>query len=278
MGNSTAITGALSATGILSLTGSGGYMKVDATYGLRINNSADTANLLVLDNSGNLGAKGSVFVGGFNSNSGSQVINLYYDTGTDKGCIQSAHYGSDYTDLVLQPSGKNVLVGTTSALVGSERISVSGAANNAMVLKTTDNATAVARLWNSATSGDNPFLTFDTEGSITTRGSITYNRGGGVVAYNTTSDYRAKQVLGDITNSGELIDAMRPYRARMHGASMDISAFVAHELQEVLPYAVTGEKDGKDMQQVNLSSLVPLHTAELQSLRRRVAELEARLH
>jgi hypothetical protein len=43
-------------------------------------------------------------------------------------------------------------------------------------------------IWNKATSGDNLFTVFATEGTISARGSITYNRGGGVVAYNTTSD------------------------------------------------------------------------------------------
>jgi hypothetical protein len=50
-------------------------------------------------------------------------------------------------------------------------------------------------------TGDNVFMNFSD--SAAARGSITYNRGGGVVAYNTTSDYRAKTLLGDVENTGE---------------------------------------------------------------------------
>jgi hypothetical protein len=56
---------------------------------------------------------------------------------------------------------------------------------------------------------------------------------------------------------------------------------IAHEAQAVAPYAVTGTKDAVDAdgnpiyQQIDTSSLVPLLLAELQSLRARVAALEA---
>jgi hypothetical protein len=55
---------------------------------------------------------------------------------------------------------------------------------------------------------------------------------------------------------------------------------VAHEAQAVAPYSVTGEKDAVNdngdpiFQQMDVSSLVPLLIAEIQSLRKRVAQLE----
>ena len=137
-------------------------------------------------------------------------------------------------------------------------------------------------IWNAATSGDNQFIEFYTEGDGTGRGSIDYNRAGGLVRYNTTSDYRAKDVYALLDDSGETIDALKVYRGKMHGATMERPMLIAHEAQEVAPYAVTGEKDAVNddgdpiYQQMDTSSLVPLLIAEIQSLRSRVAALEAK--
>jgi hypothetical protein len=135
--------------------------------------------------------------------------------------------------------------------------------------------------WHTATSSDNRFIEFGTEASYTIRGSITYNRGGGVTAYNTTSDYRAKTLLGDVENTGQTIDALKVYRGVMNGATIERPMLVAHEAQEVAPYCVTGEKDAVDddgnpiYQQMDHQVLVPLLIAEIQQLRARVAALEA---
>jgi hypothetical protein len=57
---------------------------------------------------------------------------------------------------------------------------------------------------------------------------------------------------------------------------------IADEIQQVAPYCVTGQPNAVDekgkpiYQQVDYSSMVPLLIAELQSLRARVAELEAK--
>jgi hypothetical protein len=145
----------------------------------------------------------------------------------------------------------------------------------------TDTATEYGTiLRNTATSGNNGFALFETEATPATRGSITYNRGGGVVAYNTTSDYRAKTLLGVVENPGETIDALKIYRGVMNGATVERPMLVAHEAQEVAPYCVTGEKDAVDddgnpiYQQMDHQVLVPLLIAEIQQLRARVAALE----
>jgi hypothetical protein len=143
-------------------------------------------------------------------------------------------------------------------------------------------ATDCADFWNRATSGDNKFVAFYTETSATSRGSITYNRAGGLVAYNTTSDYRAKDILGPVQDSGAIIDALKVYEGQMKGATQSRPMLVAHEAQEHAPYAVTGEKDAVNedgtpkYQQMDVSALVPLLLAEIQSLRARVAQLETK--
>ena len=52
--------------------------------------------------------------------------------------------------------------------------------------------------------------------------------------------------------------------------------FVAHELAEVAPYAVSGEKDGEQMQGVDYSKITPLLAAAIQELTARLAALESK--
>jgi hypothetical protein len=180
----------------------------------------------------------------------------------------------------IDSSGR-FLVGTTAAQLdsGSKLIVLNSSGTVAEFTNSSGTATqAVLRSWNSATSGDNLFQTFHTDAGATERGSITYNRGAGLVAYNTTSDYRAKDIIGPVVNSGALIDSVPVYMGKMKGATQERPMFIAHETPA---YAHTGEKDAVDedgnpvYQQMDASALIPVMWAEIQSLRARVASLES---
>jgi hypothetical protein len=155
-------------------------------------------------------------------------------------------------------------------------------ATSAAVFISDTSGTQTTFIWNQATSGDNVFTQFGTDGGATVRGSISYNRVGGLVAYNTTSDYRAKDVYGAWNDSGATIDALKVYRGKMHGATLERPMMIAHEAQAVVPYAVGGEKDAVDKdgkpvyQTMDHQILVPLLIAELQAVRARLAALEAK--
>ena len=127
-------------------------------------------------------------------------------------------------------------------------------------------------------TGNNTFTSFLTEGGTgTQRGTITYNRTAGLVAYNTTSDYRSKDIIGPVTDSGAVIDSTPVYMGKMKGATQERPMFIAHETPA---YAHTGEKDAVDKdgnpvyQQMDASALVPVMWAEIQSLRKRISTLE----
>ena len=177
----------------------------------------------------------------------------------------------------------NVLINTTTEGAGigfSTKLAIDG--NDVAVFKNSSGVSAnLLYAWNAGTSGDNAFFGFGTEGTYTARGSVNYNRAGGVVAYNTTSDYRAKTLIGELKNPGETIDALKIYCGVMNGATVERPMLVAHEAQEVAPYCVTGEKDAVDdkgnpiYQQMDHQVLVPLLIAEIQQLRARVAALES---
>ena len=51
---------------------------------------------------------------------------------------------------------------------------------------------------------------------------------------------------------------------------------IAHELQEIYPELVNGEKDGEQFQSVNYIGLIPILIKEIQILKERVRMLEER--
>jgi hypothetical protein len=176
----------------------------------------------------------------------------------------------------------NLLVATTSTLTANRRLQVDGGALIACVFKNSASANEVIDVWNSATSGNNVFVEWQTDAG-TARGSVSYNRAGGLVTYNTTSDYRAKDIAGAIFGASNTVLNLKPYMGTMKGATIERPMLIAHETQEIAPYAVVGEKDAVDnegnpiYQQMDHSALVPLLTAALQEALTSIQELTARI-
>jgi hypothetical protein len=93
-------------------------------------------------------------------------------------------------------------------------------------------------------------------------------------AYNTSSDYRLKNIDGPLTGSGAFIDALKPKVGTWKADGSKFVGFLAHEVQEVSPGSVVGEKDGEQMQAMEYGSaeFIANIIAELQSLRKRLAD------
>lgn len=102
------------------------------------------------------------------------------------------------------------------------------------------------------------------------------------VTYNTASDYRLKEDIVPLTDALDLISGLSPKRFKFISdpSHTVMDGFLAHELAQVVPAAVSGEKDavygnGQPMyQSVDASRLVPLLVAAVQELTRRVEALE----
>jgi hypothetical protein len=110
-------------------------------------------------------------------------------------------------------------------------------------------------------------------GSITSTGSST--------SYNTSSDYRLKENVVELTGATERLKQLNPSRFNfIADADTTVDGFLAHEVADVVPEAISGEKDAVDAdgnpeyQGIDQSKLVPLLVATIQELEARITQLE----
>jgi len=102
-------------------------------------------------------------------------------------------------------------------------------------------------------------------------------------SYNTTSDYRLKENVTSITDGITRVKQLEPRRFNFIGDTSIVDGFLAHEAKEVVPEAVTGEKDevlpnGEPVYQgIDQAKLVPLLTAALQEAVAKIEDLETRI-
>jgi hypothetical protein len=69
-----------------------------------------------------------------------------------------------------------------------------------------------------------------------------------------------------------LIDRLRPVSYYNTLLEKPDVGFLAHEVQDVLPFLVNGTKDGADMQSINYTGIIGLLVKEVQALKREMAE------
>ena len=108
-------------------------------------------------------------------------------------------------------------------------------------------------------------------------GSVTQSGTSGV-AYNTSSDYRLKNTIAPMTGALAKVAQLKPVTYKWNADGSNGEGFIAHELAEVCPQAVTGEKDAVNEdgsikpQGIDTSFLVATLTAAIQELK---AEFDA---
>jgi hypothetical protein len=125
---------------------------------------------------------------------------------------------------------------------------------------------------------------FTTVGNISTSASST--------SYNTSSDYRLKENVVGVTGASARVQQLNPVRFNfIADLNKTVDGFLAHEVQNVVPEAITGTKDevetytddeGNEQtrpvyQGIDQSKLVPLLTAALQEALAEINSLKARL-
>jgi len=108
-----------------------------------------------------------------------------------------------------------------------------------------NNLTGFAVFPTAATSGARFFQIYNEAGSGI--GSITRNGTTNAVLYNTSSDYRLKENVEPLTNALTRVAQLRPVKWKWKGNTATGEGFIAHELQIVVPSAVSGEKDAVEI-------------------------------
>ena len=111
-------------------------------------------------------------------------------------------------------------------------------------------------------------------------GSIQHN-GATTVSYNTSSDYRLKENISAVSDPCGRLLQLKPCNFNfISEPDKRVDGFIAHEVQEIIPEAINGEKDGVDSegnpvyQGIDQSKLVPLLTAALQEALTKIETLE----
>jgi hypothetical protein len=159
-------------------------------------------------------------------------------------------------------SSGNLLVGTTSASPFQD--------NNSFIVRAVGD---IIQNHVTGTGSGSAYISFGYAGSGI--GSITQS-GTTAVLYNVTSDQRLKENIQDAASASALIDSLQ---VRQFDWKTDNThqryGFIAQELVTVAPEAVHQPIDAEDMMAVDYSKLVPMLVKEIQSLRIRLAALEA---
>jgi hypothetical protein len=229
-----------------------GFLNVDGTGGDALPaTSGSTQSAGLITRLQQGGGVGSVMDIGGNGGTGSWIQ-----------VTEASNLATNYS-LLLNPNGGRLLVGTTSAN-----------SNEKVRIKNTDDTRAIA---------------FQS-GSSAECGYIYINAGGTGVTYSTSSDYRLKENIVLMTGALAKVAQLKPvtYTWKINGSHGQ--GFIAHELAEVVPDCVTGEKDavatyidedGNETtrpayQGIDTSFLVATLTAAIQELTARVMALEAK--
>jgi Chaperone of endosialidase len=171
-------------------------------------------------------------------------------------------FATSNTEVGRFDTSGNLLVGTTSFAYTSAGVQIKNQIN----------------IGSSGTGGTTLMNFGNANGAV---GSITV--GGTSTSFNTSSDRRLKTNIVDLTNSGTVIDSLKPRAFTWISDNSADAGFIADEFQQVLPKAVVGQPNAVDAegkpvyQMIDASQpeLIAYLVAEIQSLRIRTASLEA---
>jgi hypothetical protein len=247
-------------SGIPMVFETGGSERMRITSGGQVNINAGTTNTTFTDNNGGLAIKGS---------GGSPYISWHGDTGTRLGYLQMQTSG-----VTVFQSTQNIFIPSilelgTTGLNGRLGIYSGFTSKVGIDMRDSDDAS-------------NAYYLFFRKSNGTGIGSIQRNGLTDSILYNTTSDYRLKEDFKEI-NGLDKISAIKVYDFKWKGLEERMDGVIAHELQEIMPYAVSGVKDAVDedgnikSQGVDYSKIVPTLIKAIQEQNQLISELSAKV-
>jgi hypothetical protein len=197
----------------------------------------------------------------YGANAGDGI--LAFNTGGGGGAL-------DYERMRINNLG-DILCGMTSAsyLAAQDGIQIKKAGN----IRIGGNGTAARNVMAFVNGTDG---TPAQVGYIQTSGSGT--------AFGTTSDYRLKENVNYEFDALSRVAQLKPARFNfIADADKTVDGFLAHEVSDIVPEAISGTKDAVDdegnpeYQGIDQSKLVPLLTKAIQELSTKVEQLEGKI-
>ena len=192
--------------------------------------------------------------------------------------------GNDEADALFVDAGNNnvVFVGTGN-INGAKHQIISDVAQALSLMQ--NNASAgnqnMLDLVNTANAGASQGVRFHANGYGNLVGTIGWNTSS--TSYNTSSDYRLKENVNYSWDGTALLKQLKPAKFNFKvSPDTTVDGFLAHEVSNVVPHAVTNKKDDKNddgtplYQTMDSSKLVPLLVKTIQELEARIATLESK--
>jgi hypothetical protein len=171
-------------------------------------------------------------------------------------------------------------------VVGTERLGVvAGTGSTAVgIACSAGHATGVGLFVSSTPDGAVDFVKFASGSGGSTRGLIEFDSSN--MSYGSTSDYRLKENVATYTKGIETLKKLNPIAFTWKESKVSDIGFLAHEVAEIHPNAVSGDKDGMETvageekirpQMLDPSKLVGILTGALQEAIAKIETLEAKV-
>ena len=267
--------------GIGTTSPTGAKLQIDSVQsgdiGIQVTQSQAEPGIFIDQNGNNRGLK----VESTGSNNGAAIFSSNCGSSTTDPLVKMETENSAYDQPVLQL----VQAGSSNAL---EIVTSANGARAVEIINSDSSMTSSDELMRLRVTGtsspSNPRL-IGFEDSNSQLGGIVATSGT-TVEYSTSSDYRLKENEKLITDGLERVNKLKPYKFNFKILPDKIvDGFFAHEVAEVVPEAVTGEKDAMkvhdvtdkeviDAQLLNVSRLIPILVASVQELSVKVEQLE----
>jgi hypothetical protein len=184
---------------------------------------------------------------------------------------QALIFSTNATERMRILAGGRVCIGATTG-IGTEVIFIKNGAG--------DTNNPVMNMQAQATSVATTMIGFY-DGANTFQGQIYIDPVTNTTVYATSSDYRLKENVAPMTGSLDKVAQLKPVTYKWKNSDKNGQGFIAHELKEVVPECVIGEKDAVDKdgnimpQMVDISFLVATLTAAIQEQQQIINDLKA---